>query len=80
MKNEGLEMLDVLNILSFCISLMNYGENLTQGDKQDLMQEFDSSISNLLEDIHNHLTEQDKKLDRILNMIELNLKELEGLK
>ena len=36
-KNQ-LSFLDLINIASFCIGLMNLDENLTQGDKQDLMQ------------------------------------------
>ena len=54
--NRQYDLLDVLNILSFVIGLLNYDENLTQNDKQEL-----------LEEIHAHLEEQDIKLEEILN-------------
>ena len=64
--NEQLEFLDILNILSFIIGWMNYTENLTQGDKQDLMSALDKQTEKMLEDIHTHLQEQDIKIDQIL--------------
>ena len=71
--NDGqLDFLDVLNIMSFVIGLMNYDENLTQNDKQDLMQELNAKSDKLLEEIHKHLTEQDKKIDSILKEVKNN--------
>ena len=68
--NDGqLDFLDVLNIMSFVIGLMNYDENLTQNDKQDLMQELNAKSDKLLEEIHSHLTEQDKKLNTIMKEV-----------
>ena len=64
--NEQLEFLDILNILSFIIGWMNYTENLTQGDKQDLMSALDKQTEKMLEDIHTHLQDQDIKIDQIL--------------
>lgn len=69
-NKNNLEFLDVMNIMSFVIGLMNYGENLTQGDKQDLMQELNNQISLVLNEIHDHLNEQDEKIDRILEGID----------
>ena len=68
--NEQLEFLDILNILSFVIGLMNYNENLTQNDKQDLMAEVDNQTKLLLKDIHSHLREQDIKIDKIIERID----------
>lgn len=65
MKNQ-LEFLDLLSIASFCIGLMNLDENITQGDMQDLSQEFNIHASNILDEIHRHLEMQDSKLDEIL--------------
>lgn len=67
-RNE-LEFMDILNIMSFIIGMMNYGENMTQGDKQDIMHSLDNQTQTLLENIHNHLTEQDRKLEEIQNDI-----------
>lgn len=68
--NEQLEFLDILNILSFIIGWMNYTENLTQGDKQDLMSALDEQTEKMLEDIHTHLQEQDIKIDQILERMD----------
>ena len=54
MKNE-FTFLDILNLMSFCIGLMNLDMTLTQSDKQELLDE-----------IHGHLQEQDAKIDMIL--------------
>lgn len=63
--------IDSLAILSFFIGLANLDENLTQGDKQDLQEDFSNKADALLKEIHAHLKSQDEKLERIL-------KELEG--
>ena len=72
--NEQLEFLDILNIMSFVIGLMNYNENLTQGDKQDLMSALDKQTENLLKDIHNHLQEQDIKIDKLIERMDNNVR------
>lgn len=68
MKND-LELLDILNILSFVIGVLNYGENLTQGDKQDLMKALNDQTQQLLEEINAHLEIQDNKLDQLLEKL-----------
>ena len=65
--NRQYDLLDVLNILSFAIGLLNYNENLTQNDKQELLEELDNQTTTLLEEIHAHLKEQDIKIEEILN-------------
>ena len=67
--NGEFTFLDTLSILSFIIGTMNFNENLTQGDKQDLLEEFSSKADILLKEIHSHLEEQDKKIDEILEAI-----------
>ena len=62
--------LDSIGIVSFIIGLMNLNENLTQGDKQDLLETFQDKADSLLKEIHQHLEDQDKKIDKILE--ELN--------
>lgn len=61
--------LDMITLISFMVGVMNLEENLTQGDKQDLMQEFDTKASSLLKEIHSHLEDQDNKLDQILELM-----------
>ena len=67
MNKQQYDLLDVLNILSFVIGLLNYDENLTQNDKQELLEELDNQTTTLLEEIHAHLKEQDIKIEEILN-------------
>ena len=65
--NRQYDLLDVLNILSFVIGLLNYNENLTQNDKQELLEELDNQTATLLEEIHAHLKEQDIKIEEIFD-------------
>ena len=64
-----MDMLDIITIQSYCIGLMNLNENLTQGDKQEIMEEqqraserLDRKSDEMLNEIHNHLEGQDAKL------------------
>ena len=63
--NSELKFLDLLNIASFCIGIMNLNQNLTQTDKQELENKLDEELKVLVDDIHNHLREQDKKINEI---------------
>lgn len=69
-NDQQLSLLDLLNILSFVIGLLNFNENLTQGDKQDLMKELDSKTSLMLDEIHQHLQKQDVEIKTILKKLE----------
>ena len=64
--NGQFTFLDTISLISFFIGLMNFNENLTQGDKQDLMEEFSRKADALLNEIHDHLSQQDMKIDKIL--------------
>ena len=44
--------------------------NLTQDDKQDLMQSLNNQTTGALDEIHGHLQEQDRKLDLIMQQLE----------
>ena len=68
--NGQFTFLDTLSLLSFTISMLNYGENITQSDKQDLQQDLTNKVNLILKEIHSHLEQQDKKIDKILE--ELN--------
>jgi c-di-GMP-related signal transduction protein len=57
-------------MVSFIIGLLNLNENLTQGDKQDLLEEFNNKAELLLNEIHGHLEIQDNKLDEIIKRLE----------
>lgn len=62
--------LDTISLISFIISMMNYNENLTQSDKQDLQQQLSDKMDTVLNQVHAHLENQDKKIDYIINKLE----------
>lgn len=68
--SKQFEFLDLINIMSFIIALMNLDENLTQGDKQDLQKDLANKADLLLSAIHAHLESQDIKLDDIIRRLE----------
>ena len=58
--------IDAVNLAGFILGIMNYQENLTQNDKQEIIEEFNNKLKLVLEKTNNHLKEQDRKLDLIL--------------
>ena len=62
--------IDLLAIMSFWVGVENLDLNLTQEDKQDLQQDLTDKSEILLREIHTHLEEQDKKLDKIMQRLE----------
>lgn len=69
-NNEQFDFLDLLNILSFVIGILNYQENLTQSDKQELMNKVDEDTKTAIEEVHRHLQMQDEKIDTIMKLLE----------
>lgn len=69
-ENGQLTFLDFITLISFWVGLINLEENMTQGDKQDLMKKFDEQTEAVLGQIHTHLKEQDTKIDHILKLLE----------
>lgn len=61
--------LDVLSIMSFLISIKNLDLNVTQEDAQRLQSDLAEKTDLLLKEIHKHLEEQDKKLDKIMKEV-----------
>lgn len=70
MNNKQLTFIDILSVASFLIALENLDENMTQNDKQELQSDLSNKSNKILEEIHAHLEEQDKKLDIILRKLE----------
>ena len=68
-NSNPLTSLDIINLMSFMIAIMNLNENLNQGDKQELLEGLSNQTSELLNEIHSHLEEQDKKIDSILEVL-----------
>ena len=68
-ENGQFSFLDTVNLISFFIGIMNLNENLTQGDKQELLETFSKKADDLLKEIHSHLQTQDDKIDKILEVL-----------
>lgn len=64
--------------MSFLTGVANYDENLTQGDKQDLLHEVDEATEQAIQKVREHLAEQDNKIDRILEILKNEDKTLHG--
>jgi len=61
-ENAQFTIMDVLNILSFIIGIKNLNENLSQNTAGDL-------LSAAVNEIHEHLSEQDRKLNIIMEKL-----------
>lgn len=61
------DFLDIVSLISFAVGLANYQENVNQTDVQKIVNQ---AIAN----IHEHLKNQDEKIDLILK--ELNINEI----
>ena len=71
MQNE-LNFSDSINLASLLIGIINYQENLTQNDKQDIMKNLSNASDTILKQIQDHLEKQDKKIDQILKILNSN--------
>lgn len=61
-ENAQFTIMDVLNILSFIIGVKNLDENLSQNTAGDL-------LSAAVNEIHDHLAKQDRKIDLIMEKL-----------
>lgn len=66
MDNKQNSFLDAIAMVSFIIGVLNYNENVDQST-------MDNAVKSAVEDIHNHLTKQDDKINAI--MAKLGIKE-----
>ena len=64
------DFMDLLAVLSFIIGILNYDENLSQSDKDDLMHELDEKTTKMLDKIEEDLEEQNDMLREILKRLE----------
>lgn len=69
-ENGTWTFLDLITLISFVIGLQNLELNISQNDLQEQTQDIneaaDRLVNNALEEIHNHLQEQDRKLQILL--------------
>ena len=59
--------LDALAIVGFMVSIANYDENLSQSDKDDMMQSLNTQMSELLQHLEEDLEVQNGMLRQILS-------------
>lgn len=59
-----------LALASFILGIMNYQENLTQNDKQELMDNSAKIQDQIINKIDAHLQIQDQKIDEILKRLD----------
>lgn len=60
-RNNGLY--DAMAMTSFLLGIANYNENISQSQLQEIAK-------SIIKDIHNHLQQQDDKIDYIINLLE----------
>ena len=49
--NPNDNLLNAIQIVSFIIGVLNYNENLTQNDKDDIMQKLDQQTKEILQNV-----------------------------
>lgn len=69
MWNWNNNFIDTVNVLDFLISMKNLQENTAQTDQQNFEERVNEKIQLALKEIHNHLQEQDKKIDLIIKKL-----------
>lgn len=60
------DFLDAVALVSFIIGIANYNENLSQSDKDDMMQALDEKTNRMLVRLEADLEEQNEMLRQIL--------------
>ena len=66
------DFLDTLSVVSFIIGVMNYNENLSQSDKDDILQTVSNNMQELLEKLEEDIAEQNDRLREILDELKNN--------
>ena len=70
MPNNQLDTIDILSVISFYIGLKNYQENLSQSDKDDLMNKLDTQTKEILQNLSAEIEKQNAMLEKILNILQ----------
>lgn len=67
--NQEITLSDLLGLYSIYLSFKNLELNLTQNDKEQILQEVDANSGKILDRIEQHLINQDKLLREIKEQI-----------
>ena len=68
-ENGDLTFIDIISLISFWVGLENLDLNVAQEDLDNQTQELDRRLREVVDNIHEHLQEQDRKIDLILEAI-----------
>ena len=71
------DFLYALAVVSFFVGIANYDENLSQSDKDDIMEALDKKTTNILERLENDIEQQNEILREILQRLD-KLEERDG--
>ena len=63
------DFMDALSLASFIVGIANYNENLSQSDKDDMMQALDKKTNDMLSRLEQDLEEQNEMLKEILDVL-----------
>lgn len=63
------DLIDIIQIVSFVVGVQNYRENLTQNDKDDIMNHLDQQTKEILIGVRSELERQNAMLDEILKQV-----------
>lgn len=72
--------LDMLNILSFWIAILNLEQNIEQSKDQDIHKANDKQQKDMLKAIHREFDEQNQRLSLIEHKLDKIIQELGGNK
>ena len=72
--------LDMLNILSFWIAILNLEQNIEQSRANDVNKANDKQQKEMLQEIHNEFDAQNERLSLIENRLDKIIQELGGNK
>ena len=76
MSNQ--DLLDAISVVSFLIGVANYNENLSQSDKDDMIQTLNEKMKSLLDQLEEDLEYQNSILEKQNEMLLRILAFLEG--
>ena len=72
--------LDMLNILSFWIAILNLEQNIEQSKDQDIHKANDKQQKEMLQELHNEFEAQNERLSLIEHRLDKIIQELGGNK
>lgn len=61
-ENKSFGFLDMINILSFWVTVMNLEQNIEQSKEQNINKANEKQQKEMLQEIHNEFEEQNKRL------------------